>query len=162
MRDLTLFRAMLGLPPSANFLKGLDGPKADSPSCFFIEEGHIMEYIEMNSKKVVCFFLNPENLSSRAIRHFPPWNPWMTFMVLISHIGPSLAHWESSPKVSSITAECVRNIMKKSQIGCGCRRCRSINVWSIYKKTNPGYLTLSIQKTSPTTWEFPYPFSKSW
>ena len=60
MRDLTLCRAMLGLPSSANILKGLKGPKSDSISCFFIEKGHIMEYIEMNSKRVVSLFFGPQ------------------------------------------------------------------------------------------------------
>lgn len=50
---------MLGLPSSVNVLKGFEGPKADSTSCFFIEEGHVVEYIEMNSKKVVCLFFGP-------------------------------------------------------------------------------------------------------
>lgn len=59
MRDLTFFRAMLGLPSSVNVLKHLDGPRADSQSCFFIESGHLMEIMEVNSKKIVCLFFGP-------------------------------------------------------------------------------------------------------
>jgi hypothetical protein len=50
---------MLGLPSSANVLKGLEDPNTDSTSCLFIEKGHIVEYIEMNSKKIVCLFFGP-------------------------------------------------------------------------------------------------------
>jgi hypothetical protein len=51
---------MLGLPSSANVLKGLEDPNTDSTSCLFIEKGHIVEYIEMNSKKIVCLFFGPD------------------------------------------------------------------------------------------------------
>lgn len=87
MRDLTLFRAMLGLPPSANFLKGLDGPKADSPSCFFIEKGHIMEYIEMNSKKVVCLFFEPGEFVI-------PCHPTFSTLKSLDDVhGGNFSHW---------------------------------------------------------------------
>jgi hypothetical protein len=59
MRDLTLFRAMLGLPSSVNVLKHLEGPAADSESCFFIETGHLMEFMKVNYKKVICLFWGP-------------------------------------------------------------------------------------------------------
>lgn len=50
---------MLSLPSSANVLKDLTGPEADSQSCFFIEKGHLMECIEVNSQKIVSLFFGP-------------------------------------------------------------------------------------------------------
>lgn len=59
MRDLTLFRTMLGIPSSVNILKHVEGPQAESQSCFFIESGHLMEFIEVNFKKIVFLFFGP-------------------------------------------------------------------------------------------------------
>ena len=50
---------MLGLPSSANVLKHLKGPTADSESCFFIESGHVMEFFEVNFKKIIFLFFGP-------------------------------------------------------------------------------------------------------
>lgn len=59
MRDLSLFRATLGLPSSVNVLKPLKVRKPDSEIYFFLATGHVMESIEINSKKVVCLFFGP-------------------------------------------------------------------------------------------------------
>lgn len=59
MRDLTLFRAMINLPSSVNLPKPLKGSTANSQDCLYIERGHVMEFIEVNSKKIVCLFFGP-------------------------------------------------------------------------------------------------------
>ena len=86
MRDLTLFRAMVGLPPAVNVLKGLKGPKGDSQSGFFIEKGHLMEYVELNSKRIISLFFGPGEFAIQCHPEFA------NFQSLDDVAGGSLSH----------------------------------------------------------------------
>jgi hypothetical protein len=61
MRDTTLFYAISGFPPESKAANKGKAPQPTSPSCAYIEEGHMMEYIMVGSKekKVVALFFGP-------------------------------------------------------------------------------------------------------
>jgi len=66
MRDLTLYRAMTATLPSFSLFNNAHSPDPDSTSCIFLEKGHIMEYIQLGARRLVCLFWGPEEYVIRC------------------------------------------------------------------------------------------------
>lgn len=66
MRDLSLYHAMTALLPSTSLFNDSYSPDPDSTSCIFLEKGHLMEYIQLGARRLVCLFWGPEEFVIRC------------------------------------------------------------------------------------------------
>ena|SRR5579872_2728505 len=66
MRDLSLYRAITAALPVFSKLNDAHSPDPGSTSCIFLEKGHIMEYIQLGARKMVCLFWGPEEYVIRC------------------------------------------------------------------------------------------------